>query len=137
MFFACRWMRGSAGDQPQSHSSGQGSGMSPSKTTDNSSPPQPTSSSSMGRPGPMHPANARTSPTTPAIADPDPESDSDMVHPDQQNRTRQKKFVKNFKGLPIEETVHKRKFKLSDKLKDKKGSIDSIRRIFQNPQVAP
>jgi len=101
-------MRGSAGDQPQSHSSGQGSGMSPSKTTDNSSPPPPTSSSSMGRPGPMHPANARTSPTTPAIADPDPESDSDMVHPDQQNRTRQKKFVKNFKGLPIEETVHKR-----------------------------
>jgi len=100
-----RWMRGSAGDQPQSHSSGQGSGMSPSKTTttDNSSPPPPpSSSSSMGRPGPMHP------PTTPALADPDPESDSDIVHPDQQNRTRQKKFVKNFKGLPIEETVHKR-----------------------------
>ena len=59
----------------------------------------------------MHP------PTTPALADPDPESDSDIVHPDQQNRTRQKKFVKNFKGLPIEETVHKRKFKLKGKLK--------------------
>lgn len=39
----------------------------------------------------------------------DPESDSDMaLHPDQQNRTRQKKFAKNFKGLPVEETVHKR-----------------------------
>ena len=38
------------------------------------------------------------------------DSDSDMaLHPDQQNRTRQKKFVKNFKGLPVEETVHKSK----------------------------
>ena len=35
-------------------------------------------------------------------------SDSDVPHhPDQQNRTRQKKFAKNFKGLPVEETVHK------------------------------
>jgi hypothetical protein len=62
----------------------------------------------MGRPGPMHPAMARASASAPALAEAEPESDSDMVHPDQQNRTRQKKFVKNFKGLPIEETVHKR-----------------------------
>jgi len=103
-----RWMRGSAGDQPHSHSSCQGSGMSPSKTTTESSSPPPTSSSSMGRPGPMHPATARTSASNPALAEPEPDSDSDMVHPDQQNRTRQKKFIKNFKGLPIEETVHKR-----------------------------
>jgi len=101
-------MRGSAGDQPQSHSSGQGSGMSPSKTTTESCspPPPPPPSSSMGRPGPTHPS--RTNASNPALADAEPDSDSDMAHPDQQNRTRQKKFVKNFKGLPIEETVHKR-----------------------------
>ena len=41
---------------------------------------------------------------------PEQDSDSDMVHhPDQQNRNRQKKFAKNFKGLPLEETVHKSK----------------------------
>jgi len=37
------------------------------------------------------------------------DSDSDMaLHPDQRNRSRQKKFTKHFKGLPIEENVHKR-----------------------------
>ena len=36
------------------------------------------------------------------------DSDSDMaLHPDQRNRSRQKKFTKHFKGLPVEETVHK------------------------------
>ena len=61
----------------------------------------------MGRPGPTHPSRTNASNTT--LAEPDPDSDTEMAHPDQQNRTRQKKFVKNFKGLPLEETVHKRK----------------------------
>lgn len=103
-----RWMRGSGGDQQQSNISGPGSGMSPSKIMTESSSPPTTSSSSMGRPGPMHPATARTSASNPTLAEPEPDSESDIIHPDQQNRTRQKKFVKNFKGLPIEETVHKR-----------------------------
>ena len=69
----------------------------------------------MGRPGPMHHATARTSVSNPTLAEPEPDSESDIIHPDQQNRTRQKKFVKNFKGLPFEETVHKRKFLLRKK----------------------
>ena len=37
------------------------------------------------------------------------DSDSEeAVHPQQQNRTRQKKFVKNFKQLPSEEVVLQR-----------------------------
>ena len=103
-------MRGSAGDQPQSYSSGQGSGMSPSKTTTDSCSPPPPSSSSMGRPGPTHPS--KKSASNPTLAEPGQDSDSDIAHPDQQNRSRQKKFVKNFKGLPIEETVHKRKYEV-------------------------
>ena len=35
----------------------------------------------------------------------DGDSDSEEAHPQQQNRTRQKKFVKNFKQLPSEEVV--------------------------------
>ena len=34
-----------------------------------------------------------------------------MVHPQQQNRTRQKKFVKNFKQLPSEEVVLQREYR--------------------------
>ena len=39
------------------------------------------------------------------VAAQDGDSDSDEAHPQQQNRTRQKKFVKNFKQLPSEEVV--------------------------------
>jgi len=63
----------------------------------------PSTNNRMGRPANSPVVNPLSGP-----AELDPDSDCDMVHPDQQNRTRQKKFIKNFKGLPIEETVHKR-----------------------------
>ena len=68
----------------------------------------PSTNNRMGRPANSPVVNPLSGP-----AELDPDSDCDMVHPDQQNRTRQKKFIKNFKGLPIEETVHKSKTKFS------------------------
>ena len=46
-----------------------------------------------------------------AAAAQDGDSDSEEAHPQQQNRTRQKKFVKNFKQLPSEEVVLQSKWK--------------------------
>ena len=39
----------------------------------------------------------------------DGDSDSDLAHPQQQTRNRQKKFIKNFKQLPSKEIVLERK----------------------------
>ena len=101
-------MRGPTLDHSQSKHSYQESRMTVTVSASESSPPPPPrpGSTGMGRPGPNHPTRKIESNAAPEEADQD--SESDVVHPDQQNRTRQKKFVKNFKGLPIEETVHKR-----------------------------
>ena len=76
-----------------------------------------TETVSMGRPGPTHPSKTNASkPETDhktSIGGNDDDYDSDPAHPQQQNRTRQKKFIKNFKHLPSEEIVLQREFKLN------------------------
>ena len=62
------------------------------------------------------------------------EGDSDseeVVHPQQQNRTRQKKFVKNFKQLPSEEVVLQREYRT--KRNDKRGETNV--RVLLRPDV--
>ena len=62
------------------------------------------------------------------------EGDSDseeVVHPQQQNRTRQKKFVKNFKQLPSEEVVLQREYQT--KRNDKRGETNV--RVLLRPDV--
>ena len=62
------------------------------------------------------------------------EGDSDseeVVHPQQQNRTRQKKFVKNFKQLPSEEVVLQREYRT--KRNDKRGETNA--RVLLRPDV--
>ena len=58
----------------------------------------------------------------------DGDSDSEEAHPQQQNRTRQKKFVKNFKQLPSEEVVLQREWKPTQNLPPQKN----WKRIMEN-----
>ena len=58
-----------------------------------------------------------------AAAAQDGDSDSEEAHPQQQNRTRQKKFVKNFKQLPSEEVVLQSKWKQHKKMDSRTISL--------------
>ena len=75
-----------------------------------SGPPGPRSSKEAKDPSPPPPASCPLPPASPPAGARDQDSDSEeAVHPHQKNRTRQKKFVKNFKQLPSEEVVLQRK----------------------------
>ena len=75
---------------------------------------------SMEHPGPHHKlktdsANSKTLQRT-SKEYKNGDSDSDLAHPQQQTRNRQKKFIKNFKQLPSKEIVLERKLNSNHQL---------------------